>query len=362
MIVSSDLINKIRYLHHKVKNKEWSGPLVYKIESGDINTPENLVLRAENMFLMDIGTSGSTSFEMDEASTIKMFDEIPQLMEGTHRTGLIHSHHGMKSFFSGTDNEELADNTSSHNLYLSLIVNYSEEFEARVAFTVTTKDKVKTFVSFTDLNNQNVEKLIESESEASFIGFYDCKIQIESLAIDDNFIKRYQEIESSNKVSHSQYSHNWNQNGRYAYNNNNTIQQHKKAVDYQNKYDPFFKTQIEKFCVKMIEQNKDSFLTFHQAFPRYTMSYHKDPEQMIDLVDDCMEEALGKHNYKTLSINEKFEFLDKTVEYLNTKGGSLELSPVDKYKGAEILSNLINDNFLDDSITDEQQLSIGFTR
>jgi hypothetical protein len=50
------------------------------------------------------------------------------------KTGHIHTHHDMKAYFSGTDMSELNDNVDKHNYYLSLIVNFAGQYDAKVAF------------------------------------------------------------------------------------------------------------------------------------------------------------------------------------------------------------------------------------
>lgn len=362
MKISSDLLTKIRYLHRNIKRKEWSGPLVYKIESGKINNPENLVISAENLFLMDIGTAGSTSFEMDQDSTVMMFDHFPQLSEGTHRTGLIHSHHDMKSFFSGTDDSELADNTASHNMYLSLIVNYDEEFVARVAFTVKSKDKVITSLSYTDIDDTVIERDFEDEEEKEFIGYYDCDIQLDAVSIDENFINRYEELSKPPMQITTNPDHRWNgylgldTNGRGDY-YNHTVQNYTKKKE--NPYAPFFQAHLEKFCVKMIEQEPDNFFSFQKVFSRYTLTYNKDANLIAELVDDCMISTLGLEKYKKMTVNDKFDFLEAVLQFLEERDDQTGFSPIIKYKGAEILFNIITDELLNNKITDEQ-LILGF--
>ena len=52
------------------------------------------------------------------------------------QVGLIHTHHTMSAFFSGTDDSELHDNVAKHNYYLSLIVSQTSEYCAKVAALV----------------------------------------------------------------------------------------------------------------------------------------------------------------------------------------------------------------------------------
>ena len=57
VIIPIELKKQIDYLHKKVGSFEWSGVLVYKHESGNIEELNNLVFKAIGFYLMDIGSS-----------------------------------------------------------------------------------------------------------------------------------------------------------------------------------------------------------------------------------------------------------------------------------------------------------------
>lgn len=108
--------------------KEWSGVLFYKILKSLNN---NIEIELLDIQLMDIGTSGFTQYAFDGsigelALKYNIFDET----SGVHM-GHIHSHNKMGVFFSGTDNQELIDNSENHFLYLSVIVNNNLDIIAR---------------------------------------------------------------------------------------------------------------------------------------------------------------------------------------------------------------------------------------
>jgi len=88
-IVSEKLKEKIDYLHRVVGSVEWSGILVYKIESGSIKDMENLVFTGVNLYPMDIGSAAFTTFKYDSA-LMDMYDVIPEAME--MNLGLVHTH------------------------------------------------------------------------------------------------------------------------------------------------------------------------------------------------------------------------------------------------------------------------------
>lgn len=90
LIVPKHVEEKIRYLLRKYPNTEWSGVLFYS-HTGTFEG-KDLVITCEDLFPMDLGTTGWTEFKMTEDVTSYMAEHI-ELFEC--ETGLIHSHHTM---------------------------------------------------------------------------------------------------------------------------------------------------------------------------------------------------------------------------------------------------------------------------
>jgi len=140
LMISPSLMNEIAYLHSKNDNKEWCGMLFYEEVSGSLFNSD-LVLRAKHIYLLDIGSSAYTAGSVD-LELLDFFEEVPEAED--MRRGFIHTHHGMKAYFSGTDMSELYDNTKHYDYYLSLIVNHATLFvtkigiEAEIGVTGTT--------------------------------------------------------------------------------------------------------------------------------------------------------------------------------------------------------------------------------
>lgn len=132
LILTKDIIDQIDFLHDKVGGIEWCGILFYRHIEGDISKPSTLVLQAEHLYLMDIGSEAYTEADIDMDAVLEMDEVIPDVRN--LKKGLIHTHHNMRAFFSGTDMSELHDSTPFHNYYLSLIVNFSGEYVAKVAY------------------------------------------------------------------------------------------------------------------------------------------------------------------------------------------------------------------------------------
>lgn len=138
LILSDKLIAQITFLHSIHPSKEWSGAVFYSVESGSRRNIDQMVLKAHEMWPMDL--SADTAYtEFDWTSHLAKYYQQAQTPEQRlrmlgYRFGLIHTHHSMKTFFSGVDTTEIRDNAKNYNGYLSLIVNYDGAYTAKLAF------------------------------------------------------------------------------------------------------------------------------------------------------------------------------------------------------------------------------------
>jgi hypothetical protein len=130
--LSKKLMEQINMLHDFAGNTEWSGPIFYKVNKGSISKPETIDIEAFAMYPMDIGTPGYTEYDFQAEETFDMHDYYPEIVKESWDMGHMHTHHTMKAYFSGTDEQELKDNTPQHAYYLSLIVNHAKEYVARL--------------------------------------------------------------------------------------------------------------------------------------------------------------------------------------------------------------------------------------
>lgn len=215
LIISKELQSQIMFLHNKIKDIEWSGNLFYSIVSGNITDPDNFVIKAEKIFLGDIGVGTYTEMTTDE-TIIDFYDAYPDAI--TWKQGYIHTHHSMQTFFSGTDMQELYDNAGSHNYYLSLIVNHKSEFCAKIAI-VAEYDVPETRESYKFRGNNSAEQF-EFKKEAKkeeILMLMDCIINFEQNQFE---IDRYEAIKAKkvikpiynyanyNKANHGKQYHN----------------------------------------------------------------------------------------------------------------------------------------------------------
>jgi hypothetical protein len=171
--ITQNLQKLIDYLHFKIGSTEWSGILFYKLTGGNIKDLKNLEFTADFVYPMNIGSSAYTEFDYNE-DVINAYDTYPEGMEMS--TALIHSHHSMQAFFSGTDSTELKDNASHYNYYLSLIVNFSHVYCAKVAFP--SKTEVVSKFSIRDSFGKFFNRSSKKEENSILIG--DLRVVIEN--------------------------------------------------------------------------------------------------------------------------------------------------------------------------------------
>ena len=204
LVVPIDFINKVRYLHKEVGPIEWSGRLVWKILKGNIDDPSSIEAEVVDMIPMDIGNATYTEFETgDEA--IKYFQKYPKQL-GKVKMGIIHTHHNMRAFFSGTDMGALEDCATTDSLLLSLIVNFDEKPVAKIAYMVpeTTTEKVKYYPSkmFKKLENFFLkEQQIEVTKDVLVTLDLDVEWKGQSEVKDQYFLDTLAEIKKAKTVS-----------------------------------------------------------------------------------------------------------------------------------------------------------------
>lgn len=159
---------------------------------------------------MNIGTASYTSFDYSE-DILDVYDEYPELEE--YNTGLIHTHHTMDAYFSNTDMEELEDNASLYNFYLSLIVNDKNKFVAKLAIPVIEHSATQ------KIKNEDGE-IVEFKIEDSNI-LYTADLNV-SVHVDEFDVKRQEELKKKAKPKTvKKYDYMWPALNQTYYNNTN---------------------------------------------------------------------------------------------------------------------------------------------
>jgi len=204
--MSKQILDKISLLCKEISRVEWSGILLYSVK-GTIRHPKNMLVILQDIIPMHKGTAGYTEYQMNEPKRdssgyedrmIDYFNEHPIALEEDWKMGHIHSHHSMRVYFSGTDMEELEDNSPSYNFYLSLIVNNYMDFVAKIAFIASIEEEITADYKALDENGEEYimqTSKLKVKKEKMFI--YDCDIQspkVKVPSVDTTFMKNLNAI------------------------------------------------------------------------------------------------------------------------------------------------------------------------
>ena len=130
---------KIRYLIRKFPSTEWSGVL-FTTHQGTFEKGD-LTVTCEDIFPMDLGTSGWTEFKMNEDVAAYMAENIELF---NCELQLVHSHHSLGAFLSGQDIKMVQQEGNDTNCFVSLVVDTPGNYVAIVTRKVQTRSKVVT--------------------------------------------------------------------------------------------------------------------------------------------------------------------------------------------------------------------------
>mgnify|MGYP003638145523 FL=1 len=134
LIITQQSQKHINYLLGRYKDTEWSGPAFYSVKYDDNGFPATWTLKG--FITLDLGDTTST--EWDGEDWVKVSKEIYKAHPEYQKCfmGLIHSHHNMGAYFSGTDKTQLKE-ASNKVGYPSLVVAHSKD---RFAFAISYLD------------------------------------------------------------------------------------------------------------------------------------------------------------------------------------------------------------------------------
>ena len=153
LIVSPELEQKIRYYLDRFPRDEYSGTLFYTV-SGSFET-KDLVINAFDFLLQDIGTSGYTEFNQSP-DIIGYMVEHPELLDEKVYQGLMHSHHILGAFFSGTDLATLREEGTDRIHFVSLIIDTKGTYQAAITRVVVEEMQATGFIKYPTFNGQEV--------------------------------------------------------------------------------------------------------------------------------------------------------------------------------------------------------------
>ena len=187
VLMPDEFLLKVKYLCKLIAQVEWSGILFYSI-NGTIKNLNTFSIVLQDILPMDKGSGAYTEYEIDKRYVDYLMDK-PEAMEW--HMGHIHSHHSMRVFFSGTDMEELHDNSEGHNFYLSLIVNNYMDFMAKIGFRASIDSNLKD-IPF-HAKDENGDDYIITKTDVKIkkekLFIVDCEVQskAELVSVDKDF-------------------------------------------------------------------------------------------------------------------------------------------------------------------------------
>jgi len=190
IIIPEKFKRKIDVLHKEIGATEWSGILVYKTLVKSVKSLKDLVFRAEDIFLMDIGTAAATTYKYD-GDVVDMYDNIPQAME--MNIGHCHSHHSMSTSFSNVDMEEIAENTKHYNYYLSLIVNFDGKYKCKLA--IPTKVETKAEYTLRDRDGKTRKVTVSENKDVVILGELSVTMEYKN-SVDQWFTDRIVQVKT----------------------------------------------------------------------------------------------------------------------------------------------------------------------
>lgn len=161
---------------------------------------EETELMVVDFTLQDIGSAGYTEYSLDKETAAYYADHIDSLLGC--KVALLHSHHNLGSFLSGTDMSTLKEQAEQCNNVLTLVVDnrgtYVAKFTERhkvhkdIAVTedITTTDSWKYMGEKEDNNTENSTEHSGRTDDYIEIRCWDCDIDRPlDVAIDEDFKK-----------------------------------------------------------------------------------------------------------------------------------------------------------------------------
>ena len=201
LIIPEEVENKIRHLCNRIYSVEWSGILFYSSQ-GNFEDG-SLVLTCKDIYVMDIGSSAFTEFDM--APEVMTYAVENNLLD--YQQGLIHSHNNMATFFSATDISTLKEEGNDRNHFLSLIVNNAGVYTAAITRKIQSTRTVKDCYSYETFDGLRVEDCIdETEEPIEELQYFYLDITKEGNACNyEEIDKRLDEIREAKKKAPTKF-------------------------------------------------------------------------------------------------------------------------------------------------------------
>lgn len=318
IILSDKVWNKIQFLCKNINTVEWSGCIIYDIK-GRLDKPESLEITVLDLIPLDKGSVGFTSYHFDER-VLKFMIENDYL---EYKIGHIHSHHNMKTFFSGTDLEEVNENSEHIKPYLSIIVNNAHEFSAKLAFRI--KKLSSTAYQYQDIDNRIMT--LELPQEDEYVANYNCKVLIPDpfYNVDINFLDQFNAINKPKQIPKTLQKEKFKEIPFFG-------QESWKATEKLDKQLEFLFDDESMFSEDLKQQER-----FFTTLLRLGVEIEDDSfEQALEDVESCLkndqEFSLEQYAY---SLNKNFNKIANEVLKLNSKAKDYH-QQIEYYKEAFI--------------------------
>lgn len=192
LLITKELAEKIKYVCNRIWKDEWSGTLFYKPE-GKFEDG-SLVIKCVDMYIMDIGNSVYTEFDMSP-DVISYMTENTELLDC--QLGLIHSHNQMSTFFSGTDIATLKEEGMDRNHFVSLIVNNAGTYTAAITRKVNYKRIINENIYYNSFEDKQIKDVKSYEVENEELQYFNLDIEFENTDSYVNLDSRLEEIRKS---------------------------------------------------------------------------------------------------------------------------------------------------------------------
>jgi hypothetical protein len=129
--LTPEIYKAISMGHKACGNLEWAGYIFYK----PIATGTKVILEAFDILFLLVGEAGTFNIEEEHVSDpfVTKTRMRHLLADEQVRFGLIHTHHTMGAFFSGTDTDELLKSAEQFSEFLSVVVNMGGSVEAKMS-------------------------------------------------------------------------------------------------------------------------------------------------------------------------------------------------------------------------------------
>jgi hypothetical protein len=323
LIITEDVKKKIDQMHNRIGSVEWCGFIFYEKVEGSISNPETYVAKTTDIYMMDIGSHSYTESDNHTEDVINMVDRVPAYME--NRYGLIHTHHNMSAFFSGTDDQELHDNVHLYSYYLSLIVNFDGKWCAKIAKLI---DVNSSSYTITEEDEKDVHVQIPAKKVMTT---FDLDIEFETSIYNEIIEERIGEIKERKKKEEEEkkqfsfyptsYMNNLYGDQKYTYGSVNmryVLNDKTTPSKYLNNYKLNDDDEIEWFISSLVYLDVDANEPLHNTLA--DLSVHESDPMFSLYVDQLNDNAMG-YAIDHFTTHGAYAGVCKTLEKLESYSG-----------------------------------------